>query len=129
MKTEGYLLDTNILIYLLEGQKEVYQFLLDLKQEVFFISTISDFEFLSGHPTQTQWQKRVQALEGFAPLDFRRETSMEASRLQKMNLHLRFKDLLIAATAKVEKLTLVTADKDFKKLKGLKVRLFTGNLK
>lgn len=126
MKTEGYLLDTNILIYLLEGQKAVYQFLLGLKQEVFFISTISNFEFLSGHSTEAQWQKRVQALEGFAPLDFRRETSIEASLFQQMNPHLRFKDLLIAATAKVEKLTLVTADKDFKKLKGLKVRLFKG---
>ena len=30
---------------------------------------------------------------------------------------------LIAATAQVEKLTLVTADKDFKKIKGLKVKL------
>ena len=49
----------------------------------------------------------------------------EAVNLNKISkVKLKFKDLIIAATAKVYRYTLLTADQDFKKLEGVKVELF-----
>ena len=121
---EEYLLDTNILIYSLGQNRKVNAALAKLKRGYFFVSVISDFEFLVGTKNEKDLKEAEEFLSHTVPLDLRRETVREALKLQRENPgKLQFKDLLIAATAKIEKLTLVTADKDFKSIKGLKVKL------
>lgn len=120
----GYLLDTNILIYLSRGDEKVSKTLTGLNQEGFFISIISHFEFLNGHKDTKHFKHLEQILQRVAPISLDCKISKRAALLDKeTHKKLKFKDLLIAATAQVEGLTLVTADKDFQKLKGLKVKL------
>jgi predicted nucleic acid-binding protein len=119
---EEYILDTNILIYLFEGRESIASTLLSLHREYFFTSVISHFEFLVGARSEAEEKEIRSKLKETAPLDIRLEIVEAAVKLQKQ-YKLKFKDLLIAATAQVEGLTLVTADKDFKKIKGLKVNL------
>lgn len=121
---EDYLLDTNILIYAFDKNPKVLECLSQLHKDYFFVSVISYFEFLTGAKDALEQGKIERRLKELAPLDVRVTTVMEANKLQKKYpKKLKFKDLLIAATAQVEGLTLVTADKDFQKIKGLKVKL------
>jgi len=125
MKTEGYLLDTNILIYLLEGDAKVGHALDKLKQDVFYISVISHFEFLVGQSDPKQLKNAQRKLSQFVPFDFRRSTAEHAALLhKKINARAKLKDLFIAATALEENLTLVTADQDFKKIPGLSIHWY-----
>ncbi len=120
----GCLLDTNILIYLSQGNEKVKKALQRLNQEFFFISVISYFEFLDGHKTPEEFALFQERLQNLAPLDFTREIAKRAAELDRLtNRKIKLKGLFIAATAEVEKLTLVTADKGFKRVKGLKVKL------
>lgn len=123
---QEYLLDTNILIYLLEGKPEVIRPLKALRREYFFVSTLTSFEFLTGAKNEKEEQEIKERLGKLVPLDLRTDVVYAAKQLQKnQTAKIKFKDLLIAATAQVEGLTLVTADKDFQNLKGLKVKLLS----
>lgn len=94
-----------------------------MMQEYFFISTMSTIELLMGAKSKKDEEELNHFVHQFAPLDLDSKVAREAVNLSKMNTKkLKFKDLLIAATAKVESLTLITADKEFKKMKGLKVK-------
>lgn len=121
---EEYVLDTNILIYSLAKNQKINKALTRLKRDYFFVCVISDFELLVGAKTPLDEKDAKEFLDHCVPLDLKRETMKEALKLQRQNPgKLQFKDLLIAATAKIEKLTLVTADKGFKRVKGLKLKL------
>ncbi len=122
--TQEYLLDSNVLIYLSKKDPKVKKILLALKREYFFISTISSIEVLVGAKSEKDCKELGRFIHQFAPIDLNSAISKGAVHLhKKMNKKLKFKDFLIAATAQVEGLTLVTADKDFQKIKGLKVKL------
>lgn len=126
--SEGYILDTNILIYLSRGDEKVAKTLSRLNQEWFFISIISHFEFLNGHKTHKHFKELEEILVGLAPIDLNCEISKKAALLDReTDRKIKFKDLIIAATALVEGLTLVTADKGFKKIKGLKLKFISFN--
>lgn len=120
---QEYLLDSNILIYFSKKHPKVKKILNALHREYFFISTISSIEVLMGAPDEKEFKLLSELLHSFAPLELSSKISSEAVKLEKkFPKKLKFKDLLIAATAQVEGLTLVTADKDFQKIKGLKVK-------
>lgn len=121
---QEYILDTNILIYLSQGKPNVKKMLQSLKREYFFLSTISSVEVLMGAKNEKDFKELNRLIHQFAPLDMNSAIGRESVALNKKHPQkLKFKDLLIAATAQVEGLTLVTADKDFLKIKGLKVKL------
>jgi predicted nucleic acid-binding protein len=125
MATE-YLLDTNILIYILGDDEDMLKKLKTLNKKYFFVSVLTYFELLIGTKTAKEETFGEQLLNKCAPLNLNKEIMMEAVRMEKEQAgKLKLKDLLIAATAKIEKLTLITADKDFKKIKNLKVKLIT----
>ena len=120
---EEYILDTNILIYMLEGRGTINKTLNNLYREYFFISVVSCFECLEGAKNKKDHILIEQFLKTFVPLDLNFNTMKTALDLyKKSQRRIKFKDLLIAGTAFEENLTLVTADKDFKKIKGLKVK-------
>lgn len=120
-----YILDSNILIYFLDGNENVTFIFNRYKKEKFFISIVSRLEVLIGSEKQGMSlfdTGRYLDLFENVPLD--KGIVEEAVRLSIQFKHkLKFKDLIIAATANVTGSTLITADKDFQKLPGLKVKL------
>lgn len=121
---QEYILDSNILIYLSNKDPKIKKMLQSLKREYFFVSTISTIEVLMGAKNEKDEKELNRFIHQFAPIDLNSAIGREAVKMsKKQEKKLKFKDLLIAATAQVEGLTLVTADKDFKKIKGLKVKL------
>lgn len=121
-----YLLDTNILIYYLQGNEKLIEYLNDLCEESFAISIISRLELLLGYKKE---KKTINEMESVIdecrniPLD--QKVVKEAFNLHRdLEMKLKFKDLVIAATAKAHGYILLTSDKDFNKLSGIKVELF-----
>lgn len=123
---QEYLLDSNIVIYYAKRDPKVIAFLKKLAKEYFFVSTITQIEVLWGAKTKREWEGLNKLLHTYAPLDLNTKIAQKAAELgRKYSKKLKFKDLLIAATAQVEGLTLVTADKDFKMIKSLKMKLLS----
>ncbi len=120
-----YLLDTNILIYFLQGNQHVIDVLNDLNQDQFAISAISRFELLVGLEKETKTRGELElVLDECRTISFDTALSNTAADLfHSLDSKLKFKDLVIAATAKQNGYTVITSDKDFKKLKGVEVML------
>ncbi len=119
-----YLLDSNILIYLLSEEGKVGKFLNALGEKHFAITTVSRLEVLIG--SEKQGLSLIDAenyLDNFENIILDKEIVKEAVNFaSKAKNKLKFKDLVIAATAVSRKKTLITADGDFLKLPGLKVK-------
>ncbi len=123
---QEYILDSNILIYLSKGDQKIEKKLSNLRREYFFVSTVSVVGVLIGEKDKAESERLKQMVRQFVPLDLRSEIAEKAVALaHKSKKKLKFKDLLIAATALVEGLTLVTADKDFKSIPNLKLKLLS----
>lgn len=124
-----YLLDTNILIYFLQGNSHIINELNDLSQDQFSISVISRLELLIGQhkdsKTRTELELTLDECKNI-PVDTT-TISIATDLFQSLETKLKFKDLLIAACAKEKNYTLITCDKDFKKLKDVKVLLVKPN--
>lgn len=125
-----YLLDTNILIDLLRKRIEI--------NESFFkeatISIITEAELYYGAYKSSNPQENPDVIEkmisdfGFKIIDLDSKTVMDFAQikasLEKGGIRLEDFDLLIAATALSQKLTLVTRNiRHFKRIKGLKLRV------
>ena len=113
------LVDTNILIYFLEGNPQ-YEKLAD---EVSAISVISEIEML-GHTGITTQQAKIirEFLDSFEIFELTpgiKEIAISLKQRQRLKLP----DAVIAATAIYHNLVLFTSDKGFKKIKGLDLML------
>lgn len=120
-----YTLDTNVLIYLLNGNRKLEEFFNRYRKSRFFISVITRFELLVGAERQNMTLSELENyLDLFENVNVDKKIIEEAVRFAlKFRSALRFKDLLIAATASFTKSILVTADKDFKRVPGLRVEM------
>ena len=120
-----YLLDTNVLIYLLKKNPLVIKKLRSLKVSLYSISVISYFEFLAG-VSDDQVDRAERYLKKFNVISFNEEIAKEAVHFShSIKKKLKFKDLVIAATAKKRSKRLITADRDFRLLKGVEVDYMT----
>lgn len=121
-----YLLDTNILIYFLHGNEKVANILSLLLQEVFFISSMTRFEAEVGiEKEDVDHDIWLDGLDEFIQIPFDAKIVKIAVPLfislgSKRHM---FKDAIIAATAIAHDMTLITADKDFTRIPGLKYSL------
>lgn len=117
------LLDTNILIFAMKDDEKVLSFLKSLPDQGFAISMISRFEVLIGSGKEAMSFAEAESyLDYFHNLDIDKKIVKEAVLLtRKHQGKLKFKDLLIAATAKCHDLQFITADKDFSKISGLNI--------
>ena len=110
-----YLVDSNIIIYHLNGLKEATSFLRKHKNEI-TISQIAYIEVLSFDFTKQQEDIVKELLEKFTILDIDSRVSKTAIKNRRVK-NIKLPDNLIASTAQVYNLTLVTRNvKDFKSL-------------
>lgn len=118
-----YIVDTNILIFLLKKKYGMVSYLSQLNQDVFFISSMTRFEVeVGGQKDGISQRELINILDTFVQLPFDAKTVKIAVPLfvaLGAKRHM-FKDAMIAATAIAHNMTLITADKDFACISGLK---------
>jgi hypothetical protein len=114
MNGNNFLCDTNILLYLLNGDQIVSD-LIDKRK--IFISFITEIELLSFKKlSQTEYKIIKELISDCTLIDLNREIKEKAIAFrQKYNL--KIPDTIIAATSDYLKIPLISADKQFKKIK------------
>ena len=125
-----YLLDTNVIIDHFKGDTKAVSFIQINEQAGLAVSVISVAEVLEGLAGQPKEKQRQEDFEEF--LSATRVIDIDAkiaemfakmrSNLRKMGKLIDNFDLLIASTALEFKLTLVTDDRDFERISGLKLK-------
>lgn len=119
-----YILDTNILIYILANRQDIREALMCLNMDKFAMSVISRFELQIGMHKQD-----ISAVYLEAHLSKIEQIPLDENMIDRAidcyqifgNRKSMFKDALIAATAIEKGYVLVTADKDFLKIADLKM--------
>jgi hypothetical protein len=114
MNGNNFLCDTNILLYLLNGDQIVSD-LIDKRK--IFISFITEIELLSFKKlSQTEYKIIKELISDCTLIDLNREIKEKAIAFrQKYNL--KIPNTIIAATSDYLKIPLISADKQFKKIK------------
>lgn len=123
-----FLLDSNILIYILEQNRHIASFLERYQDANFFISMVSWIEVLSSsmyhHKTMAEVEDELQNFIRL-PLDDRiakKVALLFENAIRKGGKIKNFQDGVIAATALLHNIPLITNNpKDFRKFKNLKV--------
>jgi len=117
-----FLIDTNILIYYFDNLIPVAseQIIDDIFLNSFNISIISKIEFLGWHKfSEEQYEKGVSFLSGAHVISLSDAIIDETIQLKRQK-RIKFADSVIAATALISDLTLVTRNSDdFKNIEGL----------
>ena len=121
MNGNRFLIDTNIAIYLLSGDLKITE-ILDEAQLHF--SFISELELLS---FKTLTEKEIEIIKNFLDditiIDINEKIKEYTVELRS-NYKLKMPDAIIAATAKYLKIPLLTADKEFGKVKNQQIILY-----
>ncbi len=116
MSGNKFLLDTNIVLYLLGGNKQLAAFL--MRADV-YISIITEIELLAFPGIKASEMTRInQFLQTITIVPLRqdiKETTIDVRR----NAKLKLPDSIIAATAKALALPLITSDKGFERVDGI----------
>ena len=119
MNGSKYLADTNILLYLIAGNEGVFEFIND----EFFISEISEIELLGNKGIlDAQLVYRKQIINRCTIVSLSENIKRVTIQL-KQNYTIKIPDAIIAATSIYLNLPLLTADKEFKKIKELDLLL------
>ncbi len=121
ISSDKYLLDTNIVLYILNGDQDLLSF---LNNQYIYISIITEMELLSFHSIS---KDEFRSLKSFldeldvTPLDDKvKDVAIEVRKKYK----LRLPDSIVAATAVVYDIPLITADKQFKAISELQLLLY-----
>lgn len=117
---EEIIIDTNILIYAVNGNQKILEVLSKMNPRKYYISSITKYEFLVG-VDGLEPEKYEHHLNDCHTLEFNGEMAVEAAKIYREYGKMKFKDACIAATAHCKKLPLLTADKAFKKINNLEV--------
>ena len=111
-----YLIDTNILVYILQGNPKVHYF---AQEEFLAVSCITEIEILGKFQISEMEKETItELLEQSNIIDITYKIKQIAIKLRQ-NYHIKLPDAIIAATAIQQNLTLVTADKGFAKIEEL----------
>ncbi len=115
MNGSKYLADTNVLLYIISGNAGVVDYI----NEEFYISEISEIELLGIKGiTEMQIKYRSKIIDNCTIVGLSEYIKRLTIQL-KRNYTLKIPDAIIAATAIYLNLPLLTADKEFKKIKEL----------
>lgn len=124
---QNFLLDTNIIIYTLNGDSTVMRLFKQFSNSTFHISMVSWIETLAGSfYHEKDMDDIVSELNHFQKLHITDQIGKTAARIIQENTKKgrkkRFQDSVIAATAIAYNLTLITNNsRDFCKIKGLRI--------
>jgi len=109
--------DSNIILYILEGNSSVYPYL----DAAYFISVISEIELLGWHKIQPSGIKNIQRILNNCThielLPVIKQIAIDIKQQHKIKLP----DAIIAATSIYLDMPLLTADRGFEKIKNLDV--------
>ena len=119
--TERYLIDTNILIYFLQGEEVAVSFFKDVMEREICISLINKIEVLAFPDISENEEIEIKHfLLNFVTLNVDDMIAEETIRIRK-KFKLKLGDALISATSIVHDAILVSRnEKDFSKVEGLK---------
>ena len=121
MNGTKYLLDTNIILYILSGDKTIAR---HLHQKILFASVISEIELLGYKELSSKEEKSIKEfLSNFRIITIDEAIKNEAIGLRK-KYALKVPDSIIAATAISLNLTFITSDKQFKQISNLLLELY-----
>jgi predicted nucleic acid-binding protein len=121
MSGNSFVLDTNIVLYLLSGNTTVAE-IVDGSQ--CYISFITQLELLGYKGISSREQQKVKAfLVDCIIVDITEEIKKNTIAL-KQKYQIKLPDCIIAATAQFLEIPLLTADKGFIKLSGLNIALY-----
>jgi predicted nucleic acid-binding protein len=122
MSGNSYLLDTNIVLYLLGGDKVLAGI---LGNRTPYVSYITEMELL-GSPKLSAAEERTigHFLDACFILNMSQEIKNLAIQIRRKS-GLKLPDSIIAATAEFNGLSLLTADTEFNKLKSLSILQYT----
>jgi len=116
MNGNSIFLDTNILLYLLNGDDTIS---ILLKDRTIVISFISEMELLSFKNLSAKEEKIIQELISTCTVvSIEEDIKIKAIEI-KRTYNLKLPDAIVAATSQIFNLPILTADKDYKKVKDL----------
>ena len=119
MSGSNLLVDTNFLIYLLNGHAAVAPYL----NNNFFVSEITEMEMLGvKNLNPTALTIRKQLLENCFIVNFNSDIKEIAIRIKQKSA-IKLPDAIVAASSMYMGFPLVTADKEFTKITGLDLKL------
>jgi predicted nucleic acid-binding protein len=118
MNGNNYLLDTNIVLYLLGGDKILAEI---LGNKTPFVSYISEMELLGSPKINTAEEKQIKNFLSVCNIiEMNQDIKHLAIQIRKKS-GLKLPDSIIAATAEHAALLLLTADAEFNKLRSLNI--------
>jgi predicted nucleic acid-binding protein len=116
------LADTNVIIYLLEGDKSIAALFDNSKV---YISFITELELLSSRKLSASQSKIInQVIQKFVIFDYNNLLKESCISL-RIKYSLSFPDAIIAATCQLHSLPLFTADKKLSKIEEIDVSIYT----
>ena len=119
MSGDNFLIDTNIIIYLTQGRLKISDFA--SKNDYLYISSITYMEALGyPFPNRAEEQTTIELCDMFERIFLTKDIEKQTIFIRKSN-KIKLPDAIIAATAMVYNLTLVTHNSDdFKNIPSLK---------
>jgi predicted nucleic acid-binding protein len=116
MNGNKYLLDTNAVLYILDGDETLISFLFEKE---LYLSIISEMELLSYKEiTDKERQTLEEFLKEFIIINIDEKIKRNTIEVKKTS-GMKLPDSIIAATAITLKLPIITSDKHFKNVKHL----------
>src|SRR5664279_1849306 len=121
MNGNKFLLDTNIIIYILDGGKTISNY---LSQKIFFTSIICEIELFGSKSLTPKEEKQIKLfLQEFRILSIDEAIKELAISFRKKYL-LKLHDAIIAAAAVSLDIPLVTSDQGFKQIAELEIDFY-----
>ncbi|MCW3073816.1 MAG: type toxin-antitoxin system VapC family toxin [Flaviaesturariibacter sp.] len=121
MNGGNYLVDTNILLYIVSGHQTLTEY---LQKRSLFISVISEIEFLGYKNLSASIDKSFRNfLKEFRVIYLDEIIKEEAINIRKQ-YNLKLPDAIVAATAISLDLPFISADKQFRQIKSLPLEVY-----
>ena len=121
MNGNRFVLDSNIIIYILSGDEIISNY---LSQKIFFTSIISEIELFGAKTLSAKDEKQIRNfLNEFTVVSID-QSIKDLAILFRKKYSLKIPDAIIAATAVSLDIPLVTADKGFKPVTELQIDLY-----
>ncbi|MEO6832884.1 MAG: type II toxin-antitoxin system VapC family toxin [Chitinophagaceae bacterium] len=121
MNGNSVLLDTNAILYILNGDKVLAEL---LNGEKLYASIISEMELLSFPTLTIEERQKIQSFLSEFEIVGISEVIRDQTIEVKKRTHLKLPDSIIAATAIALKIPLISADKQFRTVDGLSFILY-----